>query len=237
MSDIFIAHVEEDADVALEIALGLEEAGYATWCYEVDSIPGPSYLLQTGEAVEASKAVVVVISPHSLGSRQVTKEIVRGHESGKDFIPILRGITHAEFQNRQPEWREAVGAAASTSIPREGVPFILPRIINGLRTMSIVPSLKPDAAKITQIRRVLDEVQGHGVSEETRELPVSTNKLEPEPVTSEIPSTRTDEDAGGRKRWKKLTILASSVAVVVIAVVLVVLLRQPEERSLPHSRS
>ena len=48
MSDVFIAHVEEDADVALEIALSLEEAGYTTWCYEVDSIPGPSYLIQTG---------------------------------------------------------------------------------------------------------------------------------------------------------------------------------------------
>ena len=61
MSDVFIAHVEEDAEVALEIALGLEEAGYSTWCYEVDSIPGPSYLIQTGRAVAASKVVVVII--------------------------------------------------------------------------------------------------------------------------------------------------------------------------------
>ena len=37
MSDVFIAHVEEDADVALEITLGLEEAGYTTWCW-----PAPS---------------------------------------------------------------------------------------------------------------------------------------------------------------------------------------------------
>jgi len=51
MSDVFISHVEEDAEIALEIALGLEEAGYTTWCYEVDSIPGPSYLIQTGQAV------------------------------------------------------------------------------------------------------------------------------------------------------------------------------------------
>ncbi len=38
MSEIFISHVEEDADIALEIALGLEEAGYTIWCYEIDSI-------------------------------------------------------------------------------------------------------------------------------------------------------------------------------------------------------
>jgi len=52
VSDVFISHVEEDADSALEIALGLEEAGYTTWCYEGDSIPGPSYLIQTGQPVE-----------------------------------------------------------------------------------------------------------------------------------------------------------------------------------------
>lgn len=68
MSHIFVSHVEEDAEVALVIALGLEEAGYSTWCYEVNSIPGPSYLTQTGLAVKQSEAVVVVISSHSLGS-------------------------------------------------------------------------------------------------------------------------------------------------------------------------
>ena len=59
MSDVFISHAEADSDIALEIALGLEEAGYGTWCYEIDSIPGASYLIQTGQAVEQSKAVLL----------------------------------------------------------------------------------------------------------------------------------------------------------------------------------
>jgi len=106
MSDVFISHVEEDAEIALEIAFGLEEAGYTTWCYEVDNIPGPSYLIQTGQAVEEAKGLVLIISPHSLSSRQVTKEVIRAHETGKEFIPVLQDITHIEFQNRQPEWRD-----------------------------------------------------------------------------------------------------------------------------------
>lgn len=158
MSDIFISHVEEDADVALTIALGLEEVGYSTWCYELDSIPGPSYLLQTGQAVANSKVVVVVISPHSVGSRQVTKEVVRAHETGKDFIPVRRDISHIEFQNRQPEWREAIGAAASIGIPEEAAPTILPRIIAGLTTLGIHPAKKPDSARIEQIRKALSEL-------------------------------------------------------------------------------
>jgi hypothetical protein len=158
MSDIFVSHVEEDADIALEIALGLEETGYSTWCYELDGIPGASYLLQTGQAVANSKAVVVVISPHSVGSRQVTREVIRAHESDKDFIPVRRDISHIEFQNRQPEWREAIGAATSIGVPTEGAVSVLPRIIAGLKALTIQPAAKADSARIEQIRKALSEL-------------------------------------------------------------------------------
>jgi len=140
MADVFISHVEEDAEVALEIAAGLEEAGYTTWYYERDSIPGPAYLIQVGEAIEQCQAVVVVISPDSLGSNQVTVEVVRGHESSKHFIPVLRDITHAEFQTRQPQWRTAMGAATSVAVPREGISPILPHLIAGLKALGIQPT-------------------------------------------------------------------------------------------------
>jgi hypothetical protein len=140
VADVFISHVEEDAADALEIADALEAAGYSTWCYERDSIPGPSYLVQTGDAVEQSRAVVVLISPHSLGSRQVTLEVVRGHEAEKQFIPVLVGITHVEFASRQPEWREAIGAATSVMVPREGARAVTGRIVEGLHALGVEPS-------------------------------------------------------------------------------------------------
>ena len=196
MSNVFVSHVEEDADIALEIAIGLEKAGFTTWCYEIDSIPGPSYLTQTGQAVEESKAVIVVISPNSLGSRQVTNEVIRAHESNTEFIPILRGITHSEFQARQPEWREAVGAASSTSIPPEGVPPILPRIITGLEVLGIIPNLQPDTEKIKQIQGVLDNIQEH-------DTPVTATKHKTETVTTTKASGKTGKIMEGRKRWIK----------------------------------
>jgi cytochrome c biogenesis protein CcdA len=189
MRDVFIAHVEEDADIALEVVLGLEEVGYTTWCYEVDSIPGQSYLIQTGKAVEDSRVAVVVISPHSLGSRQVTREVVRAHESGKEFIPVLRGITHVEFQNRQPEWREAIGAAASISIPREGVARVIPRIIDGLKSLGILPTSKTNAARIVQIRETLAEIRGGDVGEKAEELPTRAKRIEARAVTVGKPPT------------------------------------------------
>jgi formylglycine-generating enzyme required for sulfatase activity len=140
MSDVFISHVEEDAAIALEIARGLNAAGYTTWCYEDDSNPGRSYLEQIGAAIEACQAVLIVISPESLGSDQVTREIEYSHEARKRFIPVLKGISHVEFQNRRASWRVALGTTASIPVPPAGASAILPRIIRGLQGLGVKPA-------------------------------------------------------------------------------------------------
>jgi hypothetical protein len=142
MRDIFISHVEEDAHLVIEMAPALEAAGYSTWYYERDTLPGLSYLLQTGKAIQECQAIVLIISSYSINSPQITKEVVRGHESAKFFIPVLVAMSHTEFQERQPEWREAIGSAASIRIPDEGVSACLPRILQGLRALSVNPSLR-----------------------------------------------------------------------------------------------
>jgi TolB-like protein/ketosteroid isomerase-like protein len=160
MHDVFISHVEEDAIPVLEIALGLEQAGYTTWCYEHHTLPGVSYLIQTGRAIENCKAVVLVISPHAIGSRQVTKEVVRAHECNKHFIPVLAGVTHAEFQMREPEWREALGAAASIRLTEKGAAGILPRLIEGLEGLGVAPAAPADPKRIAALRETLREFHG-----------------------------------------------------------------------------
>jgi hypothetical protein len=125
------------------VAKGLESAGYTTWLYERDTVPGPTYLIQVDWAIEQAQAVALVISPDSLDSRQATNEVIRAYEAGKPFLPILHGITHCGFQRRQPEWRLAIGAAASVCVPDEGVGAILPRVIAGLRALGIQPQRGP----------------------------------------------------------------------------------------------
>lgn len=132
MATVFISHVEEDQKLALEIASGLERAGYSTWYYERDSSPGLSYLLQVNRAIEACHVFVLVISPRALDSVQVTAEVVRAHETGKSFVPVRTGISHEEFRRRKPEWSMAVGAAASIAVPETGTTAILPEILEGL---------------------------------------------------------------------------------------------------------
>jgi len=139
MSTIFISHVEEDTALARELATGIEAAGYSTWHYQRDTVPGAPYLIQIGQAIEECGAVVLIVSPRSLDSNQVTSEVVRAFESGKHFIPVLSGITDAEFKERQPLWRQALSASTSILIPPQGITAILPRIIDGLKALGIYP--------------------------------------------------------------------------------------------------
>lgn len=139
MSDVFISHVEEDGEVGVMIAEGLAAAGYTTWYYERDSYPGPDYLEQIDRAISESHAVIVVISPTALASQQVEDEVKWAREQGKRFIPVLKGISWAEFQNRRPRWRMALGIATAVSVPSEGVGAILSRVIRGLEELGIRP--------------------------------------------------------------------------------------------------
>jgi len=139
MSRIFVSYVEEDAGIAKDIAGGLETAGYSTWHYQRDTVPGAPYLIQVGQAIEDCGAVVLIVSPESLGSNQVTSEVVRAFESGKHFIPVLNGITDAEFKERQPLWRQALSASTSILIPPQGIAAILPRILEGLKALGVQP--------------------------------------------------------------------------------------------------
>jgi hypothetical protein len=150
MRDIFISYVEEEGSIAKEVAAGLEKAGYSTWYYERDSEPGPSYLLQTSQAIKQSQAVVLIISPHSITSHQMTKEIIRAHECNKPFIPLLLNIKETEFKKRQPEWEEALGAATSINIPVNDVAAITRRIVRGLLMMRIEPKSGPTAGSVEQ---------------------------------------------------------------------------------------
>ena len=121
MPDVFISCVEEDLALALALSEGLEAAGFTTWCYERHSVPGPSYLLQTGQAIEECRAFLILLSRASLDSSQIDREVVRALETGKHFIPVLSGVAHAEFQVRRPEWRQAIGGATSILVPADGV--------------------------------------------------------------------------------------------------------------------
>jgi len=138
MADVFICHVEEDEAVAVALAGGLEAAGVTTWYYERDTDPGPSYLVQTGDAIDSCTAMILLISSVAISNpKQMRSEIFHGYERDKGLVPILVDVTLTEFQQGQPEWHRMAGPAAAVRVPESGISAIMDRLIRGLRSLGI----------------------------------------------------------------------------------------------------
>ena len=140
MSHVFISHVEENADTARELAVGLEEAGYTTWRYERDSRPSPPYGTQVLQAIAQSTVVIVLVSSAALGSWQVDRDIFQAFKTEKAMIPVLIGITHEELRNRHRDWVLMFGAATWLSLPPDSVSAFIPRLVQGLNSMGAEPT-------------------------------------------------------------------------------------------------
>src|ERR1700683_612876 len=132
---VFVSYVEEDGDVAQELARGLEAAGYSTWYYQRDCPSGTSYLVEISKAIERCDAFLLLISPHSCdGPDEITGEAVRAYKSRKKKIPVLYQMTHDEFEARQRssdqirEWGQIMAASSGVAIGAAGVAAIVPRI-------------------------------------------------------------------------------------------------------------
>ncbi len=146
MCDIFISYSEPDLKLAQVVASGLEGTGYTTWYYQRDNVPGEVYLVQIGKSIDESRAVVLIVSEHSLVSQQVTAEVVRAYEEGKPFIPLLHGVTYKELKQRRPEWRQALVLSTSLPIPPAGMDVVLPRIVQGLEQLGISPAAQSSSS-------------------------------------------------------------------------------------------
>ena len=142
MGTVFISHSEKDLGLVDEIIRGLEQAGYHTWYFERDVLPGTSYLIQIHDAVDQCDAVVLVVSSNSISSDQTTKEVVGAFERRKPFFPILLDMTPPQFKERQPEWRHALGGTAMLMVGTKGIADCVSQIIEGLNAHGIYPEVE-----------------------------------------------------------------------------------------------
>jgi tetratricopeptide (TPR) repeat protein len=133
VADAFISYVEEDGALAARISSVLGESGISSWRYETDAVAGRNYLLQTREAIEGCGVFVVVLSKGSLPSEQVDREIVRAHECGKPFLPVLHGVTYADYGRRRPSWQQAMGAVTAVAVPDGDASAVRGRLVEGAR--------------------------------------------------------------------------------------------------------
>jgi adenylate cyclase len=75
--DAFISYASADVSTADAFVAALEERGLQCWIAPRDVVPGALYADGIARAIDASKAFLLILSGHAIGSRHVGKEIER----------------------------------------------------------------------------------------------------------------------------------------------------------------
>jgi len=72
---VFISYAPADEAFAKALSSQLSKRGLSVWTTNQEILPGDNPWLQTGEALKKSRAMVVLVSPDSMRSEWVRREI------------------------------------------------------------------------------------------------------------------------------------------------------------------
>jgi TIR domain len=133
---VFISHASLDAKLAKRVAHVLRAAGFQVWD-ETQILPGDNWGTQLSAALQESKAMVVLLTPNSLHSPNLSYEVgyALGEEGYKGrVIPVLAG---------SPE-----------QLPKEDIPWVLYKF-----SMIHLHNQDQDEAGLKSIAQALQEVE------------------------------------------------------------------------------
>lgn len=108
---VFLSYTHNDSFLAKKITAGLTENGLDVWNAETEIMPGGNWAEQISDALKESDAMVVLITPESLESRVVSREIeyALGNKAYKNrLIPVVVG--------------------SEESLPSKSLPWILQKL-------------------------------------------------------------------------------------------------------------
>ncbi len=91
---VFLSYAHNDGFLAKKIASALENEGLSVWNAEREILPGDNFAEKISEALKASDAMVVLLTPESLKSKWIQWEIeyALGNKSyNRRVIPVLVG--------------------------------------------------------------------------------------------------------------------------------------------------
>ncbi|HEY0050497.1 MAG TPA: toll/interleukin-1 receptor domain-containing protein [Pyrinomonadaceae bacterium] len=130
---VFLSYAHKDIDLAKKIEAVLEGEGLQVWNAETEILPGDNFAEKISDALKASDAMVVLLTPESLNSKWIQWEIeyaLSNKSYNRRVIPVL------------------VGSEESVSL--ESIPWIL-------RKLQMIRLSKPEYAEreINQITEAL----------------------------------------------------------------------------------
>lgn len=89
MTRIFISYSRKDLATARQLAGDLEQAGYQTW-WDISSLKGgDDWVRVIPAAIETCEVFLLLLSPFSIQSQWVAKEVTHALNQGKRIIPLM----------------------------------------------------------------------------------------------------------------------------------------------------
>jgi hypothetical protein len=89
MADIFISYSRRDEDFTKQLKEQLKNAGFDIWIDREDILGGSAWQTAISKAIRECNTLIVVLSPDSVASEYVTKEITLADTHNKKIIPIM----------------------------------------------------------------------------------------------------------------------------------------------------
>ena len=106
---LFVSHASSDVEIAKEVASMCEERGIATWLAERDIRVGENYAVQIYNAIVGSSYIVVLMSPESVASPHVRREVNVAIDNGVPVLPMVVTRTPDFMATLPSDWKYWLG--------------------------------------------------------------------------------------------------------------------------------
>ena len=120
--DVFISYASPDSAVAESVCEALERAGVTCWIAPRDVTPGTFYADEIVHAIDAAKAIVLILSQNAAGSPHVLREVERATSKRHPVVslridqsPLPAGL---EYFLNTSQWLDATAGDVVRAMPK-----------------------------------------------------------------------------------------------------------------------
>jgi hypothetical protein len=88
MAQIFVSYSRHDSEFVDKLIAELEKLGYSVWVDRQSIVGGEAWMASITEGIKQCQVYLIVLSPNSVASDNVARELMMAHEKKKPIIPI-----------------------------------------------------------------------------------------------------------------------------------------------------
>src|SRR6202045_2485793 len=120
--DVFLSYASQDAAVANTVVAVLESEGIGCWIAPRDVTPGEFYAGSIVHAIDAAKAIVLILSGNAASSPHVVREVERAASKRHPVISLRLDQTplpaDLEYFLNTSQWLDASGGDTDRAMPK-----------------------------------------------------------------------------------------------------------------------